>query len=129
MLKFFGLNALNKSFSRISITPSCLFGTFKHPAKYFKFDSSTPLVLKQNKTQNRKPKRFQATAEVRFEASTRWLPTARGNLKRLRSNKGHKMTKKTNRRKMRLSRPVYATRSQLNKLKKIFPHGYLPKRR
>ena len=63
-------------------------------------------------------------AWIRSEAASRWIPTGSGNLKRQRSNLGHSTWAKTQPRKRRLKQTVYATRSQLRKLKKILPHGY-----
>lgn len=48
----------------------------------------------------------------------RWLPAAKGNLKRMRSGFRKRMTKKSHNRKSG-RRIVYATRNQLRKLKKV----------
>ena len=73
--------------------------------------------------------RAKQSAEARQEAVERWLPADKGNLKRLRSGAGHKMTPKSRRQQARTSKPVYATRSQLRKLKKIMPDHFDFKRR
>jgi ribosomal protein L35 len=77
----------------------------------------------------RKPVNAPQTELRRDEATTRWLPAAKGNLKRQRAGAGHKMTPKSRRQKSRTHKDVYATRSQLRKLKKIMPVWYSMKRR
>jgi ribosomal protein L35 len=75
--------------------------------------------------QNKKSRRGPMVERIRKEAAMRWLPAAKGNLKRQRSGWGHGLSTKTRRQRSRMRKTVYATRSQLRKLKKILPHGYM----
>lgn len=75
--------------------------------------------------QNKKSRRGPMVERIRKEAATRWLPTAKGNLKRQRCGWGHNRSLKSRRQRSRMNKTVYATRSQLRKLKKILPHGYV----
>jgi hypothetical protein len=72
-----------------------------------------------NKIHDSLPKRLTRAEEVKQDVKDRWLPAARGNLKRMRSNFRLKRSGKTSRQESRLRKPVYATRTQLRKLKKI----------
>ena len=83
----------------------------------------------QRKQRDRKPIRALQSEVIRNEAGTRWLPCAKGNLKRQRSGDSKFQTSKSQRQQSRTARPAYATRSQLRKLKKILPQSFSMRRR
>lgn len=56
-------------------------------------------------------------------AAKRVKKTAKGRLKRMRSNKSHILTKKTAKRKRRLRKPDLVAKSDEKKLHKILPYG------
>lgn len=74
-------------------------------------------------------KRDTQVDKVRLAALARWLPAAKGNLKRRRAGLGHRIHTKSRRQNTRLKKNAYASRKQLSKLKKTLPPGSLPKRR
>ena len=92
------------------------------------FHVSVPQLAKKSEPIKRKPKRLEAYLNVQQAIMERWLPAARGNLKRQRSGLGSKMWSKHHGRKQKLRSAVYATRSQLRKLKKIIPASYVTKK-
>ncbi|MDH3271665.1 MAG: 50S ribosomal protein L35 [Gemmatimonadota bacterium] len=56
-------------------------------------------------------------------AAKRVKKTASGKLKRMRANKSHILTKKTQKRKRRLRKPDVVAKGDAKKLHKILPYG------
>jgi hypothetical protein len=125
--------ALCRRLSSLSVTPAArtltapqLCAPIQAPAR-----TITATARTQNWTKPRvaKPQNLWIAKKMAAEAAERWLPSHNGNLKRMRSGNKNKMAAKSSRRQSRLNRPVFATRTQLRKLKKILPHGFVGPRR
>lgn len=130
------IRTLTSAFGALRVCRAAPLRTFSAPVRarlnYVHGDYHAPKPVKEERVyplgyshiHQRNPKRLEKAMDVKNEAMARWLPAARGNLKRQRVE----MRSQSRRQVQRSKRVVYATRTQLNKLKKIM-NDYVLKRR